>query len=67
MKPSSTSSPNAIPHAVKGGLGHKRKEQQEMKYKKLIRELIDKIDDVNSLRRLYNLAQYLWMHYENPG
>lgn len=38
-----------------------------MKYKKLIRELIDKIDDVNSLRRLYNLAQYLWMHYENPG
>lgn len=38
-----------------------------MKYKKLIRELIDKIDDVNSLRRLYNLAQYLWMYYDNHG
>ena len=33
-----------------------------MRYRKLIIELITKINDPCSLRRIYNLAQYLWMN-----
>lgn len=42
---------------------HKMKKKERVKdYRKLIIDLVDKIDDQNKLKRIYQFVKYIYVH-----